>query len=272
MRFTLLFLLSAVLLTAKDDPSPAAKSEAPLNWQPAPGKMYVAERSGDCTIYAAGKASTPERASVYNAQGTIIQTEAKSHQTCVFSNGTGMYVDASTKVEITQFDQERFTAERRDVTKEPSVSHSETFVAHGLACICTNRLLSGTVMHYGTGLGSVGVNQQSRLAIQSTANTTTVYLLGGHCTVAARQAPSVPNIALHPGEMATINEGDNTVKVEKIPPQTLSAMEDKAGVACRARSIVLFDEVPTPEGPTLQAFALVPSSLPPGQVVSPASQ
>jgi len=68
----------------------------------------------------------------------------------VYSNGTGIYFDPDTRMEIRKFVQEPFTPNRADMETEPSISQTQTFLSRGLVGLCTSRLVAGSSMVYQT--------------------------------------------------------------------------------------------------------------------------
>ncbi|MEJ1973184.1 MAG: hypothetical protein WDM96_12195 [Lacunisphaera sp.] len=81
----------------------------------------------------------------------MIVTKAGAHNAVVYSNGTSMYVDENTRVEIGRFTQEPFQPRNEstmDSQYEPSMSQSDVYIPHGAVGLCTSRLVSGSSMTY----------------------------------------------------------------------------------------------------------------------------
>src|SRR6187549_2610028 len=70
------------------------------------GKVYVADLTGESQIAVGQKIEDLAKKSVYSVSGSTIETKAGSSSALVFSNGTGAFVDANTRVEIRRFTQE----------------------------------------------------------------------------------------------------------------------------------------------------------------------
>src|SRR5580658_2431046 len=83
-------------------------------------KFFVADLNGDAQVNTGTEIDDLVKKSVYNAQGTVIETKAKSNYAMVYSNGTGIYFDPSTKVAVDKFQQEPFRPNRTDMDVEPS--------------------------------------------------------------------------------------------------------------------------------------------------------
>src|SRR3954464_15340197 len=122
--------LTAALLAV-----PPAFAQRQLGKKKGPtSKIYLAETKGDSQIQTNDKIYTARQATAFDAPGTVIETTANSHNAFVYSNGTGMFVDQNTRVEIDRFVQEPFKPNRTttaDAPTEPSVSQSSVHVAHG---------------------------------------------------------------------------------------------------------------------------------------------
>jgi len=262
-------------------------------------KLYVAETKGVTEIQNGDKIYTVRQATAFDAPGTVIETKADSHDTLVYSNGTGMYVDESTRLEINRFNQEPFRANHNnqlDSPYEPSVSQSDVFLSHGAVGICTSQLLSGSAMLYTTPLASINI-RGGRLVIESSPTETTVDLLEGDLTVRHGEK-DIGGQILRPGERATIRPAavpgqDPVITIEPIPKESVSRDDDRTAMACNARKSVTFESIEkladagleqagTPGGPAAQGEAAgadapqaivakptVPQNPPTNIVVSP---
>ena len=206
-------------------------------------KIYLAETSGEGQIQTEGKVYEPKQATAFDAPGTIIETNEDAHQAFVYSNGTGMYVDGSTRVEVDRFVQEPFQPERNSTTNEPSISQSDVFVAHGFVALCTSALVSGSTMGYSTPQGSINI-RGGKMAIQTSAKETTFYLLEGDVTVRS-SGKDVGGQVLHPGEKAVVRPGvaggPPSITIAPIESEIRSSLDDRTAVACNARKTVTFE-------------------------------
>ncbi len=89
-------------------------------------KMYVSDVSGEALIDTGEVVEDLNKRSVYSAEGTVIETKrpqaeadrSKCYSTMVYSNGTGAFFDADTRVEVRRFIQEPFVPNRMDVDVE----------------------------------------------------------------------------------------------------------------------------------------------------------
>ena len=208
-------------------------------------KLYLAETVGNGEITNEGRTYTPKQATAFDAPGTVIETMADSHQAFVYSNGTGMFVDANTRIEIDRFVQEPFRPDRNNTEVEPSMSQSDIFVARGQVGICTGQLVSGSTMTYSTPHAAVNI-RGGKLSIKTDGNSTTVYLLEGDATVRSG-AKDVGGALLHGGEQAVITPGVGgqppTVTVGPIDRSTAANLDDKVNVACNAKKTVSFETI-----------------------------
>lgn len=206
-------------------------------------KLYLAETSGEGQIQTEGKVYEPKQATAFDAPGTIIETNDDAHQAFVYSNGTGMYVDQNTRVEVDRFVQEPFQPERNNTSNEPSISQSDVFVAHGFVALCTSALVSGTTMGYSTPQGSINI-RGGKMAIQTSAKETTFYLLEGDVTVRS-SSQDIGGQVLHPGEKAVVRPGvaggPPTITVAPIESEMMSTLDDRTAVACNAKKTVTFE-------------------------------
>jgi FecR protein len=206
------------------------------------GKIFLSETQGEGQIISDGKIYEPKQASAFNASGTVIETRDRAHQAYVYSNGTGMYLDANTRVEIQQFTQEPFLSDRNLENAEPSRSQSDVYLAHGMVGICTNQFVSGSRMVYTTSLATVNVRGQ-RLVIKSTSTETVVYVVEGDATVKIGNK-DLGSQVLKTGERATIRSGPggpSAIVVEPIDRETMSMLDDKVTIACSSKRTVSFE-------------------------------
>jgi hypothetical protein len=185
-----ILLLSVAALVAV---APSAFAQRQLGKKKGPtSKIYLAEAVGDAQIQTGEKIYTARQATAFDAPGTVIETKEGAHNAFVYSNGTGMFVDQNTRVEIDRFVQEPFQPDRKttaDAPYEPSISQSSVHVAHGAVGICTSQLVSGSSMLYSTPQASVNI-RGGKVAIETNADVTTLPCAVAAGTSAARS--SVP--------------------------------------------------------------------------------
>jgi hypothetical protein len=209
----------------------------------------VAETKGVTEIQNGDKIYTIRQATAFDAPGTVIETKADSHDTMVYSNGTGIFVDESTRLEINRFNQEPFRSNHNnqlDSPYEPSVSQSDVFVSRGAVGICTSQLLSGSAMFYSTPFASINI-RGGRLVIESSPTETIVDLLEGDLTV-RRGEKDIGGQILRPGERATIRPAagpglEPVITIDLIPKEALPRDDDRTAMACNARKSVTFETI-----------------------------
>lgn len=214
-------------------------------------KVYVSDVSGEAIIDTGESIEDLSKRSVYTAQGTVIETKRpdkpddsnKYYSTMVYSNGTGAFFDADTRVEVRRFVQEPFTPNRSDVETEPSISQTSAFVSRGAVGLCTSKLVAGSNMNYQTPLGSVNIRGR-KVVIEAKGGETKISMLEGDSTV--RGGPQdLGGHTVHAGEQAIIRPGPpgqpNTVQITKIPQEEMSQLDDKVAMACMAKKTVYFD-------------------------------
>lgn len=214
-------------------------------------KLYVSDVSGEAMIDTGEAIEDLSKRSVYNAQGTVIETKkpeteaarSKAYSTMVYSNGTGAFFDADTRVEVRQFSQEPFTPNRGDVDVEPSISQTQAFVARGAVGLCTSKLVAGSSMNYATSLGSVNIRGR-KVVIEAKGEVTKISMLEGDSTV--RGGPQdLGGRTVKSGEQAIIRRGPagqpNIVEISTIPPSEAAQLDEKVAMACMAKKTVYFE-------------------------------
>jgi hypothetical protein len=219
-------------------------------------KIYVAESNGDTQIQSGEKIYTARQATAFDAPGTVIETKANSHNAIVYSNGTGMFVDENTRVEIGRFVQEPFKPERDatlDQPYEPSISQSNVYVPHGAIGICTSRLVSGSSMLYATPHGAVNI-RGGKVAIESRPDETYIDLLEGDVTVRST-GKDVGGQILRPGERAVIRPSaipgaEPSITIMPIPQESMKVDDERVEMACNAKKTVTFAAIDRPSGQT----------------------
>ena len=186
----------------------------------------------------------------YNAQGTVIETkktqagdQGPNFSTMVYSNGTGAYFDADTRVELKQFSQEPFTPNRADMDVEPSVSKTQAFVARGTVGLCTSKAVAGSSMTYQTSEGSVNIRGR-KVVIEANNEQTKISMLEGDSTVRGGEK-DMGGQTLKAGQQAIIRRGaagqPNLVQITAIPPAEFAKLDDKVAMACEAKKTVYFE-------------------------------
>ena len=286
-----LLLVSALVLTVA---VPSSFAQRQLGKKKGPtSKLYVAESTGDTQIQSGEKIYTARQSTAFDAPGTVIETKANSHNAIVYSNGTGMFVDENTRVEIGRFVQEPFQPQRDatlDQPYEPSVSQSNVYVPHGAVGICTSRLVSGSSMLYSTPHGSVNI-RGGKVSIESHSGETYIDLLEGDVTVRSG-GKDVGGQLLRPGERAVIQPPagpglEPVITIMPIPEDAKKVADERTEMACNAKKTVTFEAIDRQSGQTgdttagdeaagaddpsqdLVAKPTVPSAPPTNIVISP---
>lgn len=230
--------------------SAAAALHAQAKKNPA-SKLYISDVAGEAQIDTGQTVEDLSKRSVYSAQGTIIETKpvaqnqdrAKAYSTMVYSNGTGAFFDADTRVEIRKFVQEPFVPTRSDMEVEPSISQTQAFVARGTVGLCTSKLVAGSVMSYATPHGSVNI-QGRKVVIQAESNVTKISMLEGDGTVRAGPMDMGGHV-VHAGQQAIIRPTSagqpNEIEIVDIPKSEASQLDDKVAMACMAKRTVYFE-------------------------------
>ncbi len=254
----------SVLALAVAAPSSLAQRQLGKKKGPT-SKLYIAETKGETQIQNGDKIYTAKQATAFDAPGTVIETKAKSHNALVYSNGTGLFVDESTRVEINRFVQEPFRPDRNnqlDSPYEPSMSQSDVFVSHGAIGICTSQLVSGSSMLYTTPLAAINI-RGGKVVIESNPHETIIDLLEGDLTVRYK-GRDVGGQILRAGERAIIRPGapgeEPVITIGPIPREAMPIDDERVEMACNARKSVTFEilERKAAEGLDL------PAGTPPG--------
>jgi len=214
-------------------------------------KVYISDVAGDAQIDIGESIQDLAKKSVYNAQGTIIETRKaekdedknKIFSTMVYSNGTGAYFDQDTKVEMRKFIQEPFTPNRVDMDTEPSISQTQAFVVRGSVGLCNSKQVAGSSMNYSTPQGSVAVRGK-KVVIETNDNVTKISMLEGDSTVRAG-ALDMGGQVLKTGQQAIIRPGlagrPNQIQIQNIPANEIANLDDKVAQACMAKKTVYFE-------------------------------
>jgi len=214
-------------------------------------KVFVSDVAGEAQIDLGDSIQDLAKKSVYQAQGTIIETKkadkeedkSKIFSTVVYSNGTGAYFDQDTRVELKKFVQEPFTPNRVDMDTEPSISQTQAFVARGAVGLCNSKQVAGSVMNYNTTLGSVSIRGK-KIVIEATDAQTKISMLEGDSTVRGG-ALDMGGQALRSGQQAIIRPGNpgqpNRIQIQNIPANELTGLDDKVAQACMAKKTVYFE-------------------------------
>lgn len=237
-------LFSAIALLAV---TPQALAQRQLGKKKGPtSKIYLAEAVGDSEIQTGDKIYAARQATAFDAPGTVIETKAGAHNALVYSNGTGMFVDQNTRVEIDRFVQEPFRPNRdtpAEAPYEPSISQSSINVAYGAIGVCTSKLISGSSMSYTTPQAAVNI-RGGKVSIETNGDESVIDLLEGDITVRGGSKDLGGQI-LRPGERAVVRAGPAglpaTITISRIPPEALQVSDGRVSVACNAKKTVTFE-------------------------------
>ena len=214
-------------------------------------KVYIADVSGEAVIDTGDAIEDLSKRAVYMAQGAIIETKRPEREsdrsryfsTMVYSNGTGAFFDADTRVEVKRFQQEPFTPNRTDVEVEPSISQTQAFIVRGSVGLCTSKLVAGSNMNYQTAHGSINVRGR-KVVIEAGSDYTKVSMLEGESSIRAG-ALDMGGQTVRAGEQAIIRRGapgqPNDIRIQRIPQSEAPQLDDKVAMACMAKKTVYFD-------------------------------
>jgi hypothetical protein len=228
--------------------TPEAAAQRQLGKKKGPtSKLYLAEVKGDAQITTGERVYEAKQATAFDAPGTVIETGEESHNAFVYSNGTGMYLDQNTRVEINRFVQEPFQPNRATTEFEPSISQSDIFVAQGFVGICTSGMVSGSSMVYSTPHAAISIRGR-KVAIETNPTETVVYLLEGDISVrGSDRRDSMGGQVLRGGERAVIRPGapgqPPSITVGPIDHNTMPSLDERVTVACNAKKTVTFEMI-----------------------------
>lgn len=150
------------------------------------GKFLVSSVNGTVSCVSDGRVFDAKKGDVFTARGARVECGPKSNAILVFSNGTGVYADENTTIEVLRFEQE-FFAPNNNLRVEPSNSSTIVRVKNGRLVISTPRLQSATTMVYETAHAAVGI-RGDRVLIESDERQTHVAMIAGNATVNPRDA------------------------------------------------------------------------------------
>lgn len=208
-------------------------------------KFYVADVNGFAQVNTGEKIEDLTEKSVFDADGTIIETKPDSDNAIVMSNGVGIFFKEDTKMAVKRFIQEPFQPNRTDIESEPSVSQTRNALSRGSVGLCSGKLVAGSSMVYETPHASINVLSQNvqKMAVEIGDEETTVTLFEGALTL--RGDNMAGGEALMPGQQAVIRRQGfgqpPKITIGDIPPDRKDALEDMVNGACQARRQVFFD-------------------------------
>jgi hypothetical protein len=221
-----------------------ARAQAPLH-NPT-SKIYVADVEGATQITTAKGISLLAKKEVYKGEGTVFQTEANSNAAIVLSNGTGAYIDVSTRTDVRGFVQAPFRPNRTDMEEEPSISRTHLFVDYGVVGISTSKMAAGSTLLVDTSLASASI--QGRQAVFQTGDSITIIsMFQGDAVVTA--GPGSPTYDVKGGQQILVRPGKpgqpNTVEIREIADGTMEGQRvwlyERVTTADSARKLVYFE-------------------------------
>ena len=234
--------------------------------QTVPGKIFVAEIDGSVTFVSSGKGLEIKKGDSRIAQGMSIETGAGASAVLVYSNGTSLFVDQDTRLEIGKFVQVPFPSSVNIALIEPSISDTIATVKQGRVVLTTNELAAGTSMVYLTPQSQVKIRGKE-VVIEVTDQKTRVLMISGDATVTPQNAgPGSVGQTVHGGQMAVVQ-----IQVMPLDPDAAREVAPKVAAAERAQGIVVFGTVTANGATDVQARPAVPVNLPVPLTVSPST-
>lgn len=150
------------------------------------GKFLVSSTNGTATCISDGRIIELRKGDAILARGTQISTGPASNVILVLSNGTGVFVDENTQLQIERFEQEPFTP-GNNLRLEPSNSVTLAKLIRGRLLLSTPRLLSGTSMVYQTAHASIAIRGE-KLLIETDEAASHIAMIAGDAIISARDA------------------------------------------------------------------------------------
>ena len=147
-----------------------------------PGKVFVSEVNGAVTFIVGGKTVQLKKGESIPVEGAHIETATGASLVLVYSNGSSIYIDENTVVDIRRFVQKPFTPGVDSTVMEPSISETIAKVTQGRVVISTNELATGSSMIYLTPDSQVRIRGKE-VVIEVQDQTTNVILMNGDVTV-----------------------------------------------------------------------------------------
>jgi FecR protein len=241
-----------------------------------PGKIYVAEIAGGISFTVGGSPNVLKKGDTLPIQGARNETAPAAHVVFVYSNGTSLYIDEKTVVQIAKFEQRPFPKGTDITVNEPSVSHTMGRITQGRIIITTNKLATGTTMIYLTPHAEVKIRGQE-VVIEVDDRESRVDVVNGDVTVTP-VGGSTRGIGqvLHSGQEAVVTDSSagsssTPLQVLAINQSRLDSLASQLAAGDRARLIVVFETVPGAGGPEIQSTPVVPTNLPVQLTVSPST-
>ena len=256
-------------------------------------KMYVADTQGDALIDNGKEVDDLTKKGVYNAEGTVIETKPNSNASAVLSNGTGLYFDVNTKVEIREFRQDSFRPNRSDIDDEPSLSTTHIIIDYGVVGVSTSKLVAGSKMVFETALGSATIRGRQSV-ITAGENISVFSMIQGDATV--QTGPSGMPYIVRAGQQLIVRPSNrvgqpNVALLQDIPAggdeDAQIWLNERVVAADSARKLVYFEVqarkspdsslalfdggAAESSGKEIVAVPVVPASPPIGPVVSAAN-
>lgn len=247
-----------------------------------PGKVFVAQVTGDITYVVDGQVVTLVKGETIPVQGAHIETAQGASLVLVYSNGTSIYIDQNTILDINRFVQKPFPAGVDTTVLEPSTSNTLGRLTQGRVVISTNQLATGTSMIYETPDSQVRIRGKD-VVIEVEKNITNVIMLRGDATViGANAAPGDVGRVLHSGEMAIVTGSLTSTIAPAVVRVVQTNTNQQNGVAPllaatqRAQSVVVFQTVTTDTGngdtaQEIESKAVVSADPPVQLTVSPST-
>jgi hypothetical protein len=239
------------------------------------GKIYVAEISGGVAYTIGGSASDLKKGITLPVQGARNETAPAAHVVYVYSNGTSLYIDEKTVIQIIKFEQKPFPKGTDTTVMEPSVSHTIGRITQGRIIITTNKLMTGTTMVYLTPHAQVKIRGQE-VVIEVYDRESRIYVINGDVTVApVGSSASDVGQTIHSGQEAVVTDSSMTttswIKVLPLDPGVINSLASQLAAGERAQKIVVFETTTGADGSDIRANPVVPTDLPVQLTVSPAT-
>jgi hypothetical protein len=235
-----------------------------------PGKIYVAEISGGVAFTVGGGANNLKKGDILPVQGARNETAPAAHVVFVYSNGTSIFIDEKTVIQIAKFEQKPFPKGTDTTVTEPSISHTVGRITQGRIIITTNKLMTGTTMVYMTPHAQVKIRGQE-VVIEVYDRESRIYVINGDVTVSALSGPGGGiGQTLRSGQEAIVTDSPtDTIQVLPLDQSVIASLASQIAAGERAQKTVVFDTAAGADGTDIEANPVVPTVQPADITVSP---
>jgi hypothetical protein len=206
------------------------------------GRIYVVTADGDVRRTEDGRLVPVATGESFSASRAALEIPDQGRASLVFSNNTGVYLAADSRLDIERFDHAPFVADPNRMDDEPAISTFSGRLFSGRLAMCFPKQVFGSSVDLQIPQAVLHL-RGSRIAVDVNDTRAIAFAVDGAITV-SRGPEDKAGLVVETGQMVTITPGAGPqfplLSVAPIPNDKVGELNEMMASACLSRHTVFF--------------------------------